>query len=88
MQDVHEHSVPDFGMQDHSLWDEITGHKEQQAIKTTQNQDVESTEESKVEVDPGKVRSASLWWLIYDCIAKYPKFEQLKNFIKESHRIK
>jgi len=26
--------------------------------------------------------------LFYDCIAKFPKFEQLKNFINESHRLK
>jgi hypothetical protein len=30
----------------------------------------------------------SFWWLFYDCIAKFPKFEQLKNFINESHRLK
>jgi hypothetical protein len=33
-------------------------------------------------------RPHSLWWLFYDCIAKFPKFEQLKNFINESHRLK
>jgi hypothetical protein len=33
-------------------------------------------------------RPQSLWWLFYDCIAKFPKFEQLKNFINESHRLK
>ncbi|TNV83624.1 hypothetical protein FGO68_gene221 [Halteria grandinella] len=91
LQDVKEPTVLDFGIQDHSLWDEITGHKEHQLQILHNKGEVASpaiAEESDSESPGKKAKPPSLWWIIYDCISKYPKFEQMKNFINESHRLK
>ena len=73
IQDVHQHSVPDFGIQDNSLWEEITGIKDKQAatyINNDQTKAPEGTSDTKE-----NYKHPSLWWIFYDCIAKYPKFE-------------
>ena len=76
--------MPDFGVQDTSLIESIIGGKNIGAGKNGDNhQDSNEKEES-----PSRPQSSSLWWLFYDCIARFPKFEQLKNFINESHRLK
>jgi hypothetical protein len=45
-----------------------------------------ATKDSEREIS--KFKPPSLWWIFYDCIAKYPKFELMKNLINESHRLK
>ena len=36
----------------------------------------------------GKPGKPSNWLVFYDAIKKYPKFEQLKNFIDEAKKVK
>jgi hypothetical protein len=83
LSDVKQCLVPDFGVQDTSLIDEIIGVKDRVLVAPVGEQSPNREEpETKLQ------RPNSLWWLFYDCIAKFPKFEQLKNFINESHRLK
>jgi hypothetical protein len=84
LMDVKEPSVLDFGVEDHSLWDEISGHKENQIKLTHESARKAQDSTSKLgkdsqdnEVAPSSEHKKrfSLWWIIYDCISKYPKFE-------------
>lgn len=87
LSDVKQCLVPDFGVKDTSLIDEIIGVKD----RLLASPDLKGGDSSP-NPDEAKAhhhhRPHSLWWLFYDCIAKFPKFEQLKNFINESHRLK
>ena len=87
-------------MQDTSLIDDILGVRNRLFLKATSQESLKDTSLNGHAHDHGKDdqieqsaesnhhRPHSLWWLFYDCIAKFPKFEQLKNFINESHRLK
>jgi hypothetical protein len=63
--------------------------RDSQANLASRNGHQDGLDEDPVEEHNHEVHKPhSLWWLFYDCIAKFPKFEQLKNFINESHRLK
>ena len=103
LSDVKQCAIPDFGVEDTSLIDDILGVRNRLFVKATSLESLhETTARNGHELEPQKkedpvleqqdtqqpYRPHSLWWLFYDCIAKFPKFEQLKNFINESHRLK
>lgn len=73
LQDIKEPTVLDFGIEDHSLWDQITGHKDHQ-LQLLQNKE-DAPVDAVAEDEVAKAKPPSLWWIIYDCISKYPKFE-------------